>query len=164
VRLPAEATGSDAPVRGDREGELREFVTICHHAAQATSGTVDRIAQVGVIPNFHTVVIAYDDDQVAVLRHAELPLVALAEPCPASDSFALQPVHLTRSFGAARFIDRPLITAVITEFSDLRVMSAEELNAPLSRVDLSELSAGEHSEIAYWKPDTVGDLLFNFWD
>jgi hypothetical protein len=35
---------------------------------------------------------------------------------------------------------------------------------PLVQVDLSALDRNEHREIKYWKPETVGELLFNFWD
>jgi hypothetical protein len=31
-------------------------------------------------------------------------------------------------------------------------------------VDLSALTAPELEQIAFWKPQTVGELLFNYWD
>jgi hypothetical protein len=51
---------------------------MCHEAARRTAGSVSGSASAGVTPNFHTVVFAYSDRQLAVLRHSTVPMVALA--------------------------------------------------------------------------------------
>lgn len=38
------------------------------------------------------------------------------------------------------------------------------MTTPLAAVDLGALGAAEHRAIAYWRPGTVGELLFNSWD
>jgi hypothetical protein len=35
---------------------------------------------------------------------------------------------------------------------------------PLRCVDISQLNRAERDQIDYWRPDTLGELLFNFWD
>ncbi len=149
MKLPAGATGFDAPASD--EAEARTFTAACYHAARATGGTVTRVSPAGPTPNFHSIEISYRDQRIAVLRHAALPLVAFADP------------HGDGSM-TQTFADHPGLAAAITDVSDLQVLTAEQMNTPLSRADLSDLSAAEHQEIAYWKPYSVGELLFNFWD
>jgi hypothetical protein len=38
------------------------------------------------------------------------------------------------------------------------------LSADLSEVDLRDLGEAERAQIASWKPDTVGEVLFNLRD
>ena len=34
----------------------------------------------------------------------------------------------------------------------------------MALVDLSALDRAERDQIVHWKPETVGELLFNHWD
>jgi hypothetical protein len=52
----------------------------------------------------------------------------------------------------------------LTDVAAFGVMTVQELHTPAAVVDLSELSRAERDQINYWKPATLGDLLFNFWD
>ncbi|NYF58605.1 hypothetical protein [Micromonospora purpureochromogenes] len=150
ARLPAGATGFG--VRStEPDGGLRSFRTVCHHAARRTGGGVTSCAAAGVTPSFHTAVVVRGDRAVAVLRHTVLPLVALARPRCAGDA-------------DVAFVDDATLAAALAEVSGLRVLSVAQLHTPLSRVDLTALTAEEHAQLAYWKPETLGGLLFNFWD
>lgn len=103
-------------------------------------------------PNFHEAVLRLTgQEQVAVLRHGLLPLLAFARPRSPDEC-------------AIAFTDHPDLSTAISELSDLHIATAAELSAPLSEVDLTDLSDAEHRQIAYWNPATVGELLFNFWD
>jgi hypothetical protein len=62
------------------------------------------------------------------------------------------------------FVDHPDLAAALTDGSNLQVLTAEQLNAPLSPADLADLGPAERKQIAYWQPNTIGELLFNFWD
>ncbi|MFC7710781.1 hypothetical protein [Micromonospora lupini] len=62
------------------------------------------------------------------------------------------------------FVDHPDLAAALTNLTDAQPLTAEQLQTNLSQVDLTALSAHEHDQINYWKPTTVGELLFNFWD
>lgn len=44
------------------------------------------------------------------------------------------------------------------------VLSPQLLRSPFSGVDASALSAVEWKQIGYWRPQTVGAVLFNSWD
>jgi hypothetical protein len=48
--------------------------------------------------------------------------------------------------------------------SDLQVLTASQLHTPLPRADLTALKPRRTHQLDYWQPETVGDLLFNYWD
>lgn len=49
-------------------------------------------------------------------------------------------------------------------WSPFQVLTSSDLELPLGAADTSALDDAEHREIAYWRPETVGELLFNYWD
>lgn len=147
MKLPRGATGFDAPAH---EVDLRAFHTACHHAVRVTGGTVTQITGPGPNRNFHTVEIGMDQQRFAVLRHATVPLAAIAGPLDDDMTF---------TFG-----HHPGLAAAITDVIDVHLLTAGELNTLLSRADVDDLGRGEPAQIAYWRPGTVGELLFNFWD
>ncbi|MGW7261127.1 hypothetical protein [Streptomyces sp. NPDC054834] len=51
-------------------------------------------------------------------------------------------------------------------FSDagLRILHVPELSTPLTEVDLGELAEAELAQVRYWRPEVLGQLLFNWWD
>jgi hypothetical protein len=149
MKLPAGATGFDTPAID--EADVRAFTAVCHHAARTTGGTVTRVIPAGQTPNFHTIEISYRSQRIAVLRHTALPLAAFTEPRAEGDI-------------TLRFVDHPDLAAAITDVSDIQVLTAAQLSGPLSRANLDDLSPAERSQIAQWQPNSIGDLLFNFWD
>lgn len=150
MKLSHGATGF-GPSAGDPDEDLRALAAIAHHAARRTHGAVSAVTEAGPTPNFHTALLAYRARQITILHHARLPLLAFAEP---RDQLSTTIV----------FVDDPRLAAAIHEVSDLPVLTAAELGQPLSGVDLADLDQAEHQQIKHWKPDTVGQLLFNFWD
>lgn len=86
-----------------------------------------------------------------MLRHTTLPFIAFARPHANGD------VMLT-------FVDHPGLAVALTNLTDAQALTAEQLQTSLSQVDLSAFSQHEHNQITYWRPTTIGELLFNFWD
>jgi hypothetical protein len=61
------------------------------------------------------------------------------------------------------FIDLPEeITSVANP--DFTYLSAAELNAKYTKDDLTELAEIELKEIRYWRPENVGEIVFNYFD
>ncbi|GID97405.1 hypothetical protein Adi01nite_68170 [Amorphoplanes digitatis] len=149
MKLPPGATGFDAAP--DTGTDLSAFTAICHHAARAVGGTVSQIVPANVTPNFHTAEIARRGLRTRVLGHTTIAAVAFAEPWPAAD------LRVT-------FTDRPDLAAALQEVSDLRILTKQQLDSPIATADLTALTAGEHEQITYWQPHTIGELLFNYWD
>ena len=153
MKLPPGSTGLAPPSSGtDRDGELHDFLTACHHAARLSGGAVTNTSPAGTTPNFHTAVITYPNgEQVTVLAHIVLPLLALAEPTPSGET---SPV----------FLDRPALRSALAQASTRAILTPGQLNRALSDTDLTALSNDERRQVDYWNPDTVGALLFNHWD
>jgi hypothetical protein len=149
VKLPAGASGFVDSQPGT--GGTREFLAACHAAARQTGATVAATQQAAVTPDFDAVLLAYEHENVAALRHTLLSLVAFVRV--PGDHIA-PPLEFTDRFPLAQ-----ILSAV-----GYQVLPAAELRQPLTSADLSDLSAHEHEQIRYWKPQTVGELLFNYWD
>lgn len=99
----------------------------------------------------HTPRLGYEYERVAVLRHALLNLVAFVE---------LPRDHVEPPLA---FIDRLRLAQILSE-TGFQVLTTAELSQPITSADLSGLTAQEHEQVRYWKPATVGELLFNYWD
>ena len=149
MKLPPGATGFNPPP--GVQADLSAFTALCHQAARAIDATVTAVTPAGVTPDFHTVEITNVQHHIAVLRHTTLPFIAFARPQANGD------VTVT-------FIDHRDLAAAITKLTDAQGLTVDQLRTPLSQVDLSALDPGEHDQINYWKPATVGELLFNYWD
>lgn len=62
------------------------------------------------------------------------------------------------------FINEPVLFEYFSPF--YIVLGTDELNAPFYQIPggESELNSGEWAQITYWEPETVGDIIFNYWD
>ncbi|MFI6009132.1 hypothetical protein ACIBAG_09905 [Streptomyces sp. NPDC051243] len=152
IRVARGATGFRGP--GDDplpHVDVVLFKTACHAAARSIRATVGEVTPAGVTPNFHTALITGPGVRSAVLCHAVLPVVAFAASPPPAGA----PV--------ADFTSPPAWAAAF-EPSGLRLLDVAELSMPLARADTSELAEAELEQALYWRPDTVGELMFNWWD
>lgn len=61
------------------------------------------------------------------------------------------------------FIDLPEEITSIAH-PDFTYLSSAGLNAKYTQNDLTELSETELKEIRYWKPGTIGEIVFNYYD
>ena len=63
------------------------------------------------------------------------------------------------NFTKIKFIENPFS---ITD-SGICVLTLSELQQDWHNI-VGELNKAELKQIEYWKPNTVGDIIFNFWD
>jgi hypothetical protein len=132
-----------------RRIDVPEFRAACFAAARATQMNL-----VGIEPgcqgqSFHIAELERRGQTVLVLCSSSSPVVAFTRP----------PLEL----GEIRFITRADLSAVFTELG-YECPYVTELEQPLSEVDLSVLSKGELDAIAYWNPQKMGDVVFNWFD
>jgi hypothetical protein len=152
MKLPPGATGFGLPDGLAGPDDVRTFMTACHDAARRTGGSVARAQESGATPSFHAASIVYGDEKITILRHIRLPLIAFARESG--------PQAMT----ADPFIDRPALADILAQDTHCQVLSAPDLNSPLTEADMTDLTVAEHHQISYWKPATLGALLFNYWD
>ena len=149
--LPKGVTGFDAP---KVEVSAEQFATACHSAARSVGGRVHEIraAYEEITPNFHQAVLVLRDrpDRVRVVCNAHHPIVAFTA-LPAYD-------RETR----LRFVDCPeLAEALSGEYS---IVSGSDACAAVSAELIAELGEAELIQLRYWKPQRIGDVIFNYWD
>ncbi|NND04684.1 MAG: hypothetical protein HKN91_18060 [Acidimicrobiia bacterium] len=84
-----------------------------------------------------------------VLKNDYLPIVA----------FSL------KSSDLPEFVAWPQSGAALIEVDpSLRVCEPDELNRRPTDRDLAQLGDAERQEVKYWKPTTIGEIIFNWWD
>ncbi len=104
--------------------------------------------------SFHWIAVSDRDRRFAILVGREAPVVALSEALP--DYFNL------------RFFDDPRLGEAIERAgAPFECLAAAELNAPSSAADrdfVARISPQYGRDLAYWRPKTIGDVIFNWWD
>lgn len=88
-----------------------------------------------------------------VLAHRHVPLAALVDTDPAAPGAS-----------GDGFVDWPPLEPVAIEAVGWRLLRRREATAPPTADALSLLAACEVEEIAYWAPETIGAVVFNWWD
>lgn len=129
---------------------LRDFRRLCHSAAGSTGRRVTRFIEAAELNvSFHQCVITDRTHEVTILCDRSLPLLALART-PAS--FPLT------------FVDDPALFGALGDVPGFEVFSRERLATPFSQVDVSAFKQVTAADVRYWRPETLGDALFNHWD
>ncbi|MFI2431373.1 hypothetical protein [Streptomyces sp. NPDC018693] len=151
TRIERGATGfwnhGDEPAPETDPALLR---TICWEAARRVGGRVGELAWAAA-SSFYSVAITRRAETHVVLCHAHLPVIAFADAAPVPG----RPL--------TGFVDPP---GWADGFSTVgfRCLSVEELRTPMSDVDATGLTEAELTQIRYWRPEALSDLLFNWWD
>lgn len=104
--------------------------------------------------SFHWAEARREGDALAVLVHAAAPVIALSRTLPA--------------YRNLEFVDDPSLASTLAALgSGLRVVGPDVLGRGLDEADrafLRSLGGGWPHGLDYWRPATVGDVLFNWWD
>ena len=127
----------------------QEFVEICYSMANDNQCSVKKHHFVDIETNYFAVEIEVNDKTIVVLLNKHYPFVAFSKM---KDGFI------------SNFIDSPAFKRNLCEF--YHVLSIEELMTPITLKTLqnSELNSAELNQIEYWKPNNIGEILFNHWD
>ncbi|MFE5923863.1 hypothetical protein [Streptomyces sp. NPDC056468] len=131
--------------------DVGAFKTACHAVARSIRATVGDVTLAGVTPSFHTVLITAPGIRSTVLCHELLPVVAFVASPPQAGA------------PLADFISPPA-WADAFELRGFRLLDVGELGMPQASADTSELAEAELEQVRYWRPSTVGELMFNWWD
>jgi hypothetical protein len=125
------------------------FKQLCFEFASCNGGKVIDFNEPKYPINFYIVKFEILDNQFFVLLNEHYPYLAFASDV---------------EFGNINFIDRPVSYEYFSEF--YKVLGKVELDAPFKQnLEMnSELNRAELEQLAYWKPETVGQVIFNYWD
>lgn len=157
-RLPRGATGfRDLRSEPLPLTDAQVFASVCYEAARLVHGRVLEIRRPEVTPDFRTAVIRRGESIAAVLGHMHLPVLAIAQ-------VSADRVIFGDGYGVIFGDGRVCLEEALRSLDAFQVLTSTELNMPISLIDMSGLDRAERRQIAYWKPQTLGELLFNHWD
>jgi hypothetical protein len=149
--LPKGVTGFDAPESGV---SAKRFTAACHAAARRAGAHVHLVRDHAerATPNFHEAWVTWGDgvEGVRVLCNAHHPIVAFASPAAHEGDVCIE------------FVDCPQLAGPLS--SEFRVLGKEVAGAGISSEALAQLGKSGLEQMRYWKPQRIGDLIFNFWD
>ncbi|MFE1314809.1 hypothetical protein [Streptomyces sp. NPDC058755] len=151
MRLERGATGFWG--HGDERVSVTDvtlFRSVCWEAARRIGGRVSELAFAGA-SSFHALTITSRAEEYVVLCHAHLPVIAFAN------------VHPVPGQPLSGFVDPPPWVDDLG-VAGFRCLSVEDLRTPMAKVDVTELAEAELTQIRYWHPAVLSDLLFNWWD
>ncbi|MFF0455446.1 hypothetical protein [Nocardia africana] len=129
----------------------REFRAAVHEVARTVEAVVAAPLSDSLSCNFFRCTIAYSGAERTVVCNRYAPLVALAEPMQSCE------LGLT-------FVDDPHVARAFASLSRFEVLSPHDLSRPPADFDLSELGTIELEQIRHWNPQTLGEVVFNWWD
>ena len=149
--LPKGVTGFDAP---DEGVPVKRFTAVCHAAARQVGGRVQQVraAYEQVTPNFHEALMTlrHGTETVRVLCNAQYPIVAFTTPAANEGDVRLE------------FVDCPeLAEALRAEFS---IITRQDACAGVADELVAQLGDAELHQMRYWRPQRIGDVIFNYWD
>ncbi|MEL7167979.1 MAG: hypothetical protein AAGN64_01385 [Bacteroidota bacterium] len=142
------------------------FRQACHIALRELGGRVLRIVDAyegGHVHNFHAGFVEFDRDRrQAILCNLQASFVCFSS----YDALVFDGSHTDRYplRGAPEFEDCPELAATLTRYHPYTILSAELLNTRPTAEHLVHLGKAELKQFRYWKPDRLGDVIFNRWD
>lgn len=136
--------------------EVKAFKAICY--ASFAPHRVEFVENDGLANNFYECIIQLDNRKVHVLLNRQYPFIAFSS---------------TRSVDEETFpfIDDMKLRNCFSPY--YRVLTVEQLNEPIIKRQRGKnmvldnehnLHDAELKELAFWKPKTVGEVVFNNWD
>lgn len=137
-------------VTHQRNVDAQAFKSACYTVARELSGVVQSFREPGATPNYIVAHLDLRDGPVVVLCNCAIPRVAFTQ-------------HESEGVTPIRFIDMPALADAMHRLS-FTAIPADALHAPLGTIDTACLEPGELADIRYWRPQTVGELIFNHFD
>jgi hypothetical protein len=132
--------------------DVRSFLTNCHAAARQLCGrVVASELPVEGSANFSRVTLELFGQKISVVLNSMEPFLAFTEP-PRTNSLLLQ------------FVDHAALGEYFGASGEYRLLSAADANLPLVAENCHDLAKAEFEQIRYWKPQTIGEVIYNHWD
>lgn len=127
------------------------FRSACHAAARAVGGAVVEFRVPDVTPTFYLAHITEREAVTAVLCHRAEPYLAFTRPLEA-DAMSIE------------FLDNPSLAAAFGDNARFTPLDAGTLDRPLTEADFAGLDPGCLKQLRYWRPKSLGEAMFNWFD
>lgn len=150
MKLPNGITGFyDSKTNIPPQIDGKQFQQLCFDFASRNRGKVVDFITPQYPSNFYYAQVDVLGNLFYILLNEHYPYLAFASAV---------------EFGNIKFIDRPVLNEQFSSF--YRILGVGKLNVPLNQILIkkTELNSAELEQIVYWKPETVGQIIFNHWD
>lgn len=127
----------------------KQFKQLCFDIVSRSGGKVINVNPPQYSANFYCAQVELSGQLFHILLNEHYPYLAFASSV---------------EFGEIKFIDIKVIHERFDSF--YQVIGIAELNVPVDQNLLREmeLNSAELEQIAYWKPEIIGQIIFNHWD
>jgi hypothetical protein len=132
----------------------KQFAVACHAVARIARANVEqfRSADDAVTPSFHEAHLTFRDgsDGVRLICNKHFPIVAFLAPARFEGDANLQ------------FVDCPVVANLLD--SIFLVLNSSVARKAISAEVVANLDDDEMKQIQYWRPQSIGEIVFNYWD
>lgn len=133
-----------------------EFKKTCIALCQETNGRLTSFKHPDINMNFYDAIIDHNNTSIHILLNAHYSYIAFA---------------YSVNYFNIEFIDNPY-NHLGDIFNHYRIISLAELSDSISYknhknyqlLNRNQLNEAELNQIKRWKPYTLGEIIFNFWD
>jgi hypothetical protein len=124
-----------------------EFKSVCYRISNTLQFRIEEFDFNLIGKNFYIAKIKFEGEILNILVNAQYPVMGFATEI---NAFNIQ------------YADNERLK---TEFEYYySVLSFSELEKPIDNDDYILLNDVEREQIAYYKPETLGEIIFNYWD
>ncbi|WP_422122546.1 hypothetical protein DHX103_12155 [Planococcus sp. X10-3] len=133
------------------EMDVVKYKELCYKIAKDLEAESPEFVESLYPANFYKAVFQLPEKKICLVMNKHYPFLAFAKTAEAE---------------RIEFIDYPPGNEAMPE--GFTVLPTAELEAPVPKTmdDLPDLrlNKGELDQIKYWKPETIGQIIFNYWD
>lgn len=149
-RLPPRITGFFDRADPPRALDRKAFKTACYAAAVIERGSVEKFDLSLSGRSYYAATMRTETDHVSVLCNSVYPYLAF--------------VRGSFGFTDLQFIEPASLASAFSGTSEFQPLSAHWLNSELHPDLLAGLAPTEMEQVKYWKPQRIGEVIFNYWD
>jgi len=135
---------------------LKQFKIHSYEAIRTYNGELLECNDTDVHSNFYFSILRISNKEVYVLLNKHYPFVAFASSVNEERITFLNDKELSIFFSA-------FYTILDAESLNEKLMYTRKKGSVLIKND-NQLNSAELAQIAYWKPITLGEVLYNYWD
>lgn len=132
------------------EVSTKDILTSCYWLAREHGWSIGKLRGDDYY-NFRFIAFSFQDLSIAALFNNHYPVMTFCE------NFELESYE-------RRYWGNDDIVKTIHHHTPFYAMSKAEAERPLEPDDLTELSQSDLYNVRSWKPECLGDLIFNFYD
>lgn len=150
-RLPPRITGFFGRSELPRAIEPKAFKVACHLVARMEGGSVESVDFDLVARSYYAATLRTKTDHASVLCNSVYPYLAFVPPG-------------TFGFADLEFVASVSLVCAFANLTEFQPLDADWLRDDPHPELLANLAEAELQQVDYWKPQRIGDIIFNYWD